>query len=308
MPRPALLALGLAAALCCFAFAGLFAYLAYRNGEWSFPTGTTASAGSPQLFLGNPSDARADPGDRSNYLMVKPYYALAYDGSAGEPRWVSWRVTAADLGTAPRKRDFDPDATLPAGFDAVTTHVYNGSGFDRGHLCPHSDRAASVEMSYATFVMTNIIPQAPNVNRKAWAQFEEYCRELVHRRRDRLYIVAGPSGRGGRGSRGPAGAIGNGRVVVPARCWKVVVAVPDRGYDDADAVAADARVIAVDMPNDDDAVGEAWAGFRCSPARIEAETGLRFFTHLSVAARARFDARVDDEPVAPPTPMYHGEE
>ena len=38
---------------------------------------------------------------------------------------------------------------------------YTGSGFDRGHMCPHSDRAANEEMSFATFVMSNIIPQAP---------------------------------------------------------------------------------------------------------------------------------------------------
>ena len=300
--RRVLLCLAALAVLAVCAVAWVWLYL---------PPGTPygPSAGeSPQTFLGNPSDARPDPAARDNYLMVKPYYTVAYDDPAGGPRWVSWRVTAADLGTAPRKRTFDPDDTLPPGFDPVTTRMYTGDGFDRGHMCPHSDRAADEQMSYATFVMTNILPQAPNVNRKAWAQFEEYCRRLVRSDHDRLYVVAGGSGRGGRGSRGPAQTIGGGRVVVPARCWKVVVAVPDRGVDDPAEVAADGRVIAVDMPNDDDQVGEAWAGFRCSPAAIEAETGLRFFTRLPPAVRAELDARVDRESVPEPTPMFHTEE
>ena len=307
MSRPVIVALA-ALALICFGFAGLFAYVTYRYGGWSFAvpqSGQGEPPESPQMFLGNPSDARPDPSQRSNYLMLKPYYALAYDDAAGEPRWVSWRVTAADLGTAPRKRTFDPDDTLPAGFDVVTTRMYNGDGFDRGHMCPHSDRAANQEMSYATFVMTNIIPQAPNVNRKAWAQFEDYCRQLVRSRHDRLYVVSGGAGRGGRGSRGPADALAGGRVLVPARCWKVVVAVPDHGTDDLAEVAADARVIAVDMPNDETAVGEAWAGFRCSAAHVESETGLHFFTRLPPDVRAAFESRVDAEYVPEPAPMTH---
>ena len=42
-------------------------------------------------------------------------------------------------------------------------------------------------MSDATLVITNIIPQAPNVNQKAWAQLEDYGRELVRKQHIRLW-------------------------------------------------------------------------------------------------------------------------
>src|SRR3954471_1754428 len=177
---------------------------------------TTASV---QLLLGNPSGATADPTNRDNFLLLKPYYALSYNDANGTPNWVSWRVTADDLGNAPRKQVFDSDNTLPSGFKIVAHRDYSNSGFDRGHLCPHSDRAATREMSYATFVMTNIIPQAPNVNQKAWATLENYCRDLV-RRGKRLYVISGPQGRGGRGTSGPRETIAGTKVTVPARCWK----------------------------------------------------------------------------------------
>src|SRR4029078_10626154 len=71
------------------------------------------SEGSVNLLLGNPSGATSDPRDSDNYLMVKRHYALSYSNSRGIPNWVSWRVTRADLGDAPRKRQFDPDLDLP---------------------------------------------------------------------------------------------------------------------------------------------------------------------------------------------------
>jgi endonuclease G len=267
--------------------------------------GPAAPSGSPDLFLGNPGGATPDPANRNNFLMVKPYFALSYNDDAGTPNWVSWRVTINDLGDAPRKPEFDPDLSLPPGFKIVTSRDYSGSGFDRGHMCPHGDRSANIEMSYSTFVMTNVIPQAPNVNRKAWDEEEIYLRDLVRRRHERLYIVAGPIGQGGRGTEGFKQAIGRGKVVVPAGCWKVAVAVPDEGVDDLAEFDAGTRVVTVLMPNDNDVVGEEWAQFRTSPAEIEQRTGLHFFDRLPAPVAQSLRQKVDNDPIPPPRPRGH---
>jgi endonuclease G len=296
------------------ALAAGIVYYQQRHAAQTGPQGPVAAAGpalSPQMLLGNPSEARADGSDRANFLMLKPYYALSYNDPAGTPNWVSWRVTAADLGSAPRKQLFDADKALPGGFKVITHRDYSGSGFDRGHLCPHSDRAATQEMSFATFVMTNIIPQAPNVNQRAWAQLENYCRELV-RQRQHLYVISGPAGRGGRGSMGLKETIAGGRVTVPAECWKIVVVVPDGGGggggadDDLAKIGARTRVITVIMPNDNDAVGEAWAPFRTNAAAVEGRTGHHFFDRVSPEVAEALRQRVDDVPIAPPHPLGHG--
>src|SRR4051812_31612173 len=85
---------------------------------------------------------RCAPANREIFLLLKPPYALSYNDANGTPNWVSWRVTADDLGNAPRKQVFDSDNALPSGFKIVAHRDYSNSGFDRGHLCPHSDRAA----------------------------------------------------------------------------------------------------------------------------------------------------------------------
>src|SRR6185437_14985694 len=76
----------------------------------------TQTADTADLLLGNPSGASTNPADQNNFLMVKPYFVLSYNSQKGTPNWVSWHVTAAYLGDAPRKQVFDPDDSLPIGF------------------------------------------------------------------------------------------------------------------------------------------------------------------------------------------------
>jgi endonuclease G, mitochondrial len=280
--------------------AGIIAAVVYLRSQHFGPVATS------NLLLGNPSGASQNPLERNNYLMLKPYYVLSYDSQTGTPNWVSWEVTVDDLGTAPRKQVFDADATLPPTFNVVVTHDYVGGGFDRGHMCPHSDRAADEQMSFSTFVMTNIIPQAPNVNRKAWAQMEDYCRELV-REHNHLYLIAGPAGRGGTGSRGFRQTLAGGKVVVPSDCWKVAVVVPEDGAtDDLAKISMGTRVIVVDMPNDDSSVGEAWAQYRTNAAVIEQKTGYHFFDKLRPDIAQALRQKVDDVPIPPPRPRNYG--
>ncbi|HJZ58966.1 MAG TPA: DNA/RNA non-specific endonuclease, partial [Gemmataceae bacterium] len=161
------------------------------------PTGKPAPLyPSLHLTMGNPSGASEAEATPNNFLMRKPYFALSYNNVRGTPNWVSWCLRLSDLGDAPRA-EFFPDPDLPKGFRRATPRDYTNSGFDRGHLCPRSDRDATKEAATATFVMTNIVPQAPNLNQKGWNDLEVYCRDLVWRKGQTLYIVAGPQGRGG---------------------------------------------------------------------------------------------------------------
>ena len=146
--------------LVVFSAALLLVILLRESGRLAGPASPeipSSADASVHLTMGNPSGATADPQNRDNYLLRKPYFALAYNNAKGTPNWVSWRLQKSDLGNAPRAQFF-PDPELPKGFKHVTPKDYTGSGFDRGHLCPHSDRARTPEMSRATLAAGN----APN--------------------------------------------------------------------------------------------------------------------------------------------------
>ncbi|MBJ6142242.1 DNA/RNA non-specific endonuclease [Hymenobacter sp. BT559] len=245
------------------------------------------------LALGNPSGAVASLTSPTNYLLSKPQYALSYNRDQGKPNWVSWHLDGDDLGSAARQDDFRADESLPADWYRVKTSDYSGYGFDRGHNCPSADRTASEDDNSATFLMTNMMPQAPQNNQRTWADLEEYCRTLV-RAGNELYIICGSYGRGGTGSEGYYTTIASGRVTVPARCWKVVVVLP-AGTNDLGRVTSSTRVIAVNTPNNVN-VNAAWGGYRTSVDAIEKATGLDLLSALPLGVQDALEASTDKGP------------
>ena len=258
------------------------------------PGPVTAAAPLPEhLTLGNPSGATADPAQPTNYLMLKPQYALSYHRDRGIPNWVSWHLSPDWRGSAARQDDFRPDAALPAGWYQVQSNSYTGSGFDRGHNCPSADRTNTVADNSATFLMTNMMPQAPRNNQQTWANLEDYCRTYLSTGHE-VYVICGSYGRGGIGTNGYTTTLDQGRVVVPARCWKVVVILPT-GTDDASRITTSTRVIAIDTPNDN-SISTTWDTYRTSVDAIEAATGLNLLSAVPTSIQQVIEPRIDSGP------------
>jgi endonuclease G len=228
----------------------------------------------PNIRFGAPAPARPDMVSRDGHIIERPQYVLSYSNATKVPNWVSWRLVASDLGKADRG-PFEPDPMLPTGFAKITQAAYTNSGFDRGHLCPSADRSDSEANNDPTFYMTNIAPQAPNLNRKGWERLEHHCRELARQGRE-VHIVCGPSGQCGEGSKGLASHIGGRSAVqVPAHFWKVVLVLPSPGA----APDRRTRALAVVMPNTQQ-VGTDWSRYQVRPGEVEKLAGYTFFPEL----------------------------
>jgi DNA/RNA endonuclease G (NUC1) len=266
------------------------------NYTWSFTVATGAAPAYPadvHLTMGNPSDAAADLFTPNNYLMVKPELTLSYNRDRGTPNWVSWHLADEWIGTLERNDTFRPDPQVPAEWYRVTQLDYQASGFDRGHMVPNADRdpATSMPINQATFLMTNMIPQSPDNNQGPWANMENYLRTLLPA--NELYIVAGGSGTGGTGSNGFTNTIANGKVTVPAQTWKVVLVLPKASGDDTNRVTADARTIAVIMPNVQGirtSNSSDWLSYLTTVDAVEALTGYDFFENVPDAIENAIEA------------------
>ena len=243
------------------------------------------------MYFGNLSNAAPIVDSANNYLMRKPYYATSYSSDRGKPNWVSWHLFANDLGTTPRQDDFREDVSLPAGWYQVTDASYNGAGFDRGHNTPSGDRTSTIEANSSTFLMTNMIPQAPYNNQIVWAAMEDSLRRLATLGYE-VYIIMGNYGIGGTGNNGYASSIDAGRVTVPSNIWKVAVVIPN-GNNDSSRVDVNTRIIAVDIPNTNTLFSN-WKNYRVSVDAIEAATGYDLLTRLPEILQADVEIKVDN--------------
>lgn len=224
------------------------------------------------LAMGNPSNAVAAISSPQNYLMIKPQYVHSYNRFNGIPNWVAWHVDSTWLGGIRRSNNFRVDSTLPEKWYHVTEKNYRDSHYDRGHMCPSGDRTNTLKDNSATFLMTNMIPQAPSNNQGPWAALEIYCRELVKQGKE-LYIYCGGSGE--------QKFIDSGRVRVPELTWKTIL-VLDAGENDVKRVTSTTRTIAVVMPNNNSFINkhDDWKMFRVSVDSVETLTGYDFFSSL----------------------------
>ncbi len=244
------------------------------------------------LLLGNPSNATTVEANYGNYLLREGYYSVSYNRDRGTPNWASWHVVSTDFGSTPRQDNFRENQALPSSFYKVGATSYISSGFDRGHMCPSADRTSSVEANSSTFLMTNMVPQAPNCNQVTWANLEDYCRTLVLGGNE-LYVIAGAYGDvGGTGTSGLALTLDNGRVTVPTYVWKVIVVLPN-GANDLSRVSNATRVISVVMPNDN-SINNDWRVYRTSVDFIEQETGYNLLDKVSNSIQNNIEATVDN--------------
>jgi endonuclease G len=267
----------------------------FADHVWTF---TVVAAGAPaphpptvHLAFGNPSNAVADLQQGNNFLMEKPSFSLSYNKDKGTPNWVSWHLENDWTGNLPRNDTFRADPAVSPDWYRVQSTDYFASGFDRGHMTPNADRdnPASIPLNQETFLMSNMVPQAPNNNQGPWADLENFLRTQLPA--NEVYIVAGPAGVGGSGDNGSANTIANGHVTVPAYTWKVALVLP-LGDNDVSRVNASTRVIAVIMPNDN-SINSDWHTYLTTVNAVEALTGYDFFANVPDIVENSIEAGVD---------------
>jgi len=273
------------------------------NYTWTFTVAIGAAPSYPSdvhLTMGNPSGAVSDLRFPANYLMEKPEFALSYNSGRGIPNWVSWHLAKEWVGTLSRNDTFRPDPAVPPTWYRVLGSDYQNSGYDRGHMVPNADRdpETSIPINQATFLMTNIIPQAPDNNQGPWANMENYLRTLLPA--NELYIVAGGAG--------AIGTIANGKVTIPASTWKVVLVLP-QGDDDVHRVNASAWTIAVIMPNISGirtSNPNDWKEYIRTIDAVEQLTGYDFFANVPDAIEKVIEAGENGTNVLAPASSVEG--
>ena len=213
------------------------------------PAGSVLFAGAPRR-VGAPAPDDLRVLDRGEFLV-------GWSDRLRHPVWCAYHVPRQakfDVGTRPSFRKDRSVAAAPSPSD------YTRSGYDRGHMVPNYAIVTRFgeEARRRTFLMTNIAPQSPALNRGVWRELEHRIADLWTARYGEIWVVVGCISSGNE-------TVSGTNIDVPNAFYQVILA--QEGMD--------VRVLATVF--DQDVAWGAWAARSIvSVDELEKMTGLDF--------------------------------
>ena len=164
-----------------------------------------------QIPYGMPSTAADHP------VVCRSGYILEHDPVAKIPNWVAWTLTKDHaISCLPRDDAFAADQSLPAD-KRSDPKDYAGTGYDQGHLANNADMSYDPQVARESFLMSNMSPQLPQVNRGTWKSLESTERAMAYDLGHSITIYAGNI------YSAASKKIGKNNVVVPDSLFKILI-------------------------------------------------------------------------------------
>ena len=173
----------------------------------------------PQLYNGNPIEVKG------TIELCNSFFVSLYDKQNQRVIVVAERLKHGSIGSVERDNQFHSDTRIGRN---PSPAQYLNTGYDKGHMAPAGDASSIAEM-YETFLMTNMTPQKPTLNREAWRMLEEHTRTLFAKSKTDMYVVNIAIYNTGSGIRM------NG-IPVPSGYWKIITVDGATTYYYADNV------------------------------------------------------------------------
>ncbi len=127
----------------------------------------------------------------ADQILYNRFYVLGYSYYFRQAKW-TLEIVDPDKTDVSRLDNFRPDYRVPEEFRA-DLEVYEGSGYDRGHLVSSANQREIKIQNSETFLLSNMAPQKPKFNRGIWKQLEEAVRILDSSERVfETYVISGP--------------------------------------------------------------------------------------------------------------------
>ena len=209
-------------------------------------------------------------------------YLTGYSETKRNALWVSYKAikkpTPSLYSKRPKKYKKDWRA-----LNGNQSQDYKHTGYDRGHLAPNYligsryGRKAQQE----TFLMSNISPQSPNLNRKLWQRLEELVSGYFLKNTEQLWVLTGPI------YSGTTHYLKNTTTPIPSAFYKILVQ-PNKKL-------AQSKVLAFIMPQKVKG-DESLLKFVTTVDKIEEATGLNFFSDLPDDIENSLEAQINTKP------------
>ena len=148
------------------------------------------------------------PAINSNETLIehKAMY-LVYSEEHEQAKWVAHMISTNIIeGKVGRTNDFRVDTLVKTGTaeekdyfikklkenTKEKKYLYDGFGYDRGHLAPSADFRWSKTALSESYFYSNMSPQIADFNRKGWANLEDMVRTYVYENNQSVFVITGP--------------------------------------------------------------------------------------------------------------------
>lgn len=219
-------------------------------------------------------------------------YLVGWSDARLAPLWVIYRLDAKkDQYHLKRPEGFEQDwrSVVP-----LVPSTYTATGYDRGHMAPNHAIASlyGKEAQQQTFLMTNIAPQRPNLNRKLWQRLEAAEMDVLLPQMGTMWVVDGPiyseQSQYLSTCQGWLASLVSLKlpacVAVPRAFYKMLVVPGQQGQP--------TRVLAFIFPQEVRG-DEPLDRYLVSVSDIEQQTGINFFPKLSEVQRQQLEKNVN---------------
>lgn len=127
----------------------------------------------------------------ADQILFNRHYTVGYSYHFRQAKW-ALEIVDPDKTTLDRADNFRPDYRVPVAFRADLAD-YVGSGYDRGHLVASANQIEVEIQNSETFLLSNMSPQHPSLNRQLWRQLEARIRQLNNKPNIyETYVLSGP--------------------------------------------------------------------------------------------------------------------
>ena len=205
-------------------------------------------------------------------IIDKGEFTIAYSDKLRHPVWCAYRIPKEPKYKIDKRPNFKKDKAIKS---CPTASSYARTGYDRGHMVPNHAIATRYgsEAQKKTFLMTNIVPQTPELNRGVWREVEHRIADLFTSKYGDIWIIIG--------------AISKGIETLS----ETIIAIPTAFYH-LIATEDNGKIKALALLFEQNIAWNAWPRhYIVSIDNLEEITGLDFFDELDDVSEEKLEAQ-----------------
>ena len=169
------------------------------------------------LFAGEPRYVGA-PAPNDIVVLDRGEFKIGWSPKLRHPVWCAYHVVRDARYPSGKRPNFNRDRAVSS---APFPSAYARSGYDRGHMVPNYAIVTRYgeEEQRKTFLMSNIAPQTPALNRGVWRNLEHRIADLWTAKYGEIWVIVGCIS-----PRGNFETVSGTDIDVPEKFYQLVVA------------------------------------------------------------------------------------